>query len=82
MRRDLPSVGTAAHLELLSEYVPDDFINELMPRRRGVGRRCCFSASQTNGGNTIFLRPFAVFGSNSIYPLPGMKPVLAYMSVT
>jgi transposase-like protein DUF772 len=46
MRRDLPAVGTAAHLELLSEYVPDEFINDLLPRHRGVGRRCCFSASQ------------------------------------
>jgi hypothetical protein len=46
MRKDLPAVGTAAHLEVLSEHVPDGFINELLPRRRGVGRRCCFSAAQ------------------------------------
>ena len=46
MRKDLPAVGTAAHLELLSEHVPDEFINHLLPRRRGVGRRCCFSAAQ------------------------------------
>ena len=46
MRTDLPAVGTAELLELLSEYVPDDFINELLPRRWGVGRRCCFSAAQ------------------------------------
>lgn len=46
MRNDLPAVGTAAHLELLSEHVPDAFINELLPRRRGVGRPCSFSAAQ------------------------------------
>lgn len=46
MRKDLPAVGTAVHLELLSGHVPDDFINELLPRRRGVGRRSCFSAAQ------------------------------------
>ena len=46
MRKDLPAVGTAELLELLSDYVPDDFINQLLPRRRGVGRRCCFSAAQ------------------------------------
>ena len=46
MRKDLPAVGTASLLELLSEHVPDELINELLPRHRGVGRRCCFSAAQ------------------------------------
>jgi hypothetical protein len=46
MRKDLPSVGTAELLELISNYVPDDFINQLLPRGRGVGRRSCFSAAQ------------------------------------
>lgn len=46
MRNDLPAVGTAELLELLSAYVPDEFINQLLPRRQGVGRRCCFSAAQ------------------------------------
>jgi hypothetical protein len=46
MRDELPAVGTAKLLDLLSCYVPDDFINQLLPRRRGVGRRCCFSAAQ------------------------------------
>ena len=31
MRKELPAVGTTAHLEVLSEYVPDEFINELIP---------------------------------------------------
>jgi Transposase domain (DUF772) len=46
MRNDLPAVGTAELLELISNHVPDDFINQLLPRRRGVGRRCSFSAAQ------------------------------------
>lgn len=46
MRDELPAVGTAKLLELLSGYVPDGFINQLLPRRRGVGRRSCFSAAQ------------------------------------
>lgn len=46
MRKDLPAVGTAAHLEVLFEHVPDQFINDLLPRRRGAGRRGCFSAAQ------------------------------------
>ena len=46
MREELPAVGTTKLLELLSNYVPDGFINQLLPRRRGVGRRACFSAAQ------------------------------------
>lgn|SRR5215475_1893998 len=46
MRNDLPAVGTAELLRLLSEHIPDEFINQLVPRRRGVGRRKCFSAAQ------------------------------------
>ena len=46
MRKDLPAVGTAELLELLSSHVPDEFINQLLPRSRGTGRRCCFSAAQ------------------------------------
>jgi hypothetical protein len=46
MRKELPAVGTVELLELISDHVPDDFINQLLPRRRGVGRRCCFRAAQ------------------------------------
>lgn len=46
MRNDLPAIGTAELLALLSEQIPDEFINQLLPRRRGVGRRACFSAAQ------------------------------------
>jgi hypothetical protein len=46
MPKHLPAVGTAELLELLSASVPDEFINQLLPRRRGVGRRCAFSTAQ------------------------------------
>lgn len=46
MRNELPAVGTIKLLELLSSYVPDDFINQLLPRHKGAGRRSCFSAAQ------------------------------------
>jgi hypothetical protein len=46
MRDELPAVGTVKLLELLSSFVPDEFINQLLPRRRGVGRRSCYSAAQ------------------------------------
>jgi hypothetical protein len=46
MRHELPAVGTAKLLDLLSSYVPDEFINQLLPRRQGVGRRSCFSSAQ------------------------------------
>ena len=46
MRKDLPAVGTAELLELLSAHVPDHFINQRLPPRRGLGRRCAFSAAQ------------------------------------
>jgi hypothetical protein len=46
MRKHLPAVGTRELLEVLSGYVPDHFINQLLPRRRGAGRRSDFSAAQ------------------------------------
>jgi hypothetical protein len=46
MRKELPAVGTDQLLEVITPEVPDQFINELLPRRKGVGRRCCFSAGQ------------------------------------
>lgn len=42
----LPITGSAALLELLAPHVPDDHINELLPRRRGVGRPSEWSAAQ------------------------------------
>jgi hypothetical protein len=42
----LPPTGTAALLRELSPYVPDDFINQLLPAPRGRGRRHDFSPAQ------------------------------------
>jgi hypothetical protein len=42
----LPITGGADLLELLAPYVPDDHINELLPRHHGRGRRCQWSAAQ------------------------------------
>jgi len=42
----LPITGSAALLDLLAPYVPDDHINELLPRHRGVGRPSQWSAAQ------------------------------------
>ena len=42
----LPPTGTAVLLRQLSPYVPDDFINQLLPRRPGRGRRQVFSPAQ------------------------------------
>ena len=46
MDSNLPATGTAQYLTLLSPYVPDTFINDLMPRHRGRGRRHEFSPAQ------------------------------------
>lgn len=46
MHDELAMTGTAALLEQLTEFVPDDFINELVPAHRGRGRRSQWSSSQ------------------------------------
>jgi hypothetical protein len=46
MDSNLPATGTAQLLSLLSPYVPDTFINELIPRHRGRGRRQQLSSAQ------------------------------------
>jgi hypothetical protein len=46
MDSKLPATGTAQYLTLLSPYVPDTFINDLIPRHRGRGRRQQFSPAQ------------------------------------
>ena len=46
MNSDLPATGTAALLELLDPFIPDDFINERWPRGRTGGRRRDYSAAQ------------------------------------
>jgi hypothetical protein len=42
----LPITGTSALLGLLSGFIPDDFINEVLPRHHGRGRRTQWSAAQ------------------------------------
>ena len=42
----LPITGGAALLELLSPFVPDDQLNDLLPRHRGPGRRSEWSSAQ------------------------------------
>lgn len=46
MDSKLPATGTAEFLKLLSPYVPDTFINDLLPPRRGRGRRRQLSSAQ------------------------------------
>jgi hypothetical protein len=46
MDSKLPATGTAQYLPLASPYGPDSFINDLMPRHRGRGRRQEFSPAQ------------------------------------
>ena len=42
----LPTTGTAALLAQLSAFVPDDFINGLLPPHCGQGRRAGWSSAQ------------------------------------
>jgi hypothetical protein len=42
----LPATGTAKLLAALSPYIPDEFINHLLPGNRRQGRRNYFSAAQ------------------------------------
>ena len=46
MDSKLPATGTAEFLTLLAPYVPDTFINDLMPPHRGRGRRQQLSPAQ------------------------------------
>jgi hypothetical protein len=46
MDANLPATGTAEYLRLLSPYVPDSFINNLLPHRRARGRRPQLSPAQ------------------------------------
>ena len=42
----LPRTGSGALLEKLSPFLDDAFINDLVPRQRGAGRRRAFSSAQ------------------------------------
>lgn len=46
MQTRLPATGTAKLLRVLSRFIPDEFINDLLPGNRRQGRRNYFSAAQ------------------------------------
>ena len=46
MKSQLPQTGTEDFLELLSPFVPDDYLDQRWPRLKTGGRRFGFSASQ------------------------------------
>jgi hypothetical protein len=46
MKSQLPPTGTEDFLELLSPFVPDDYLDQRWPRLKTGGRRYGFSASQ------------------------------------
>jgi hypothetical protein len=46
MKSHLPQTGTEDFLELLSPFVPDDYLDQHWPRLKTGGRRHGFSASQ------------------------------------
>ncbi len=46
MQSPLPATGTAELLDLLARYIPDEFINRLVPGNRLQGRRNYFNAAQ------------------------------------
>ena len=46
MRYPLPATGTVKLLEVISPHIPDEFINSILPKPRGCGRRRAFSAAQ------------------------------------
>lgn len=44
--KPLPVTGTAALLQAISPYIPDDLINSLFPHKAGAGRPRSFCSSQ------------------------------------
>ena len=46
MKTGLGTTGTGALLDELSNFIPDGFINELLPPHRGRGRRPIWSSAQ------------------------------------
>jgi hypothetical protein len=51
----LPPTGTAALLEVISPYIPDDLINSLFAEKAGPGRPSLFSAAQLFRVNLLAL---------------------------
>lgn len=46
MQSPLPATGTAELLDVLAPYIPDEFINRVLPGNRRQGRRNYFNAAQ------------------------------------
>ena len=46
MKSELPQTGTEDFLDLLSPFVPDDYLDQQWPRLKTGGRRHGFSTSQ------------------------------------
>lgn len=46
MKNDLAPTGTATLLEQISDFVPDDFIDKLLPRPSRMGRRRHWTSAQ------------------------------------
>lgn len=46
MRSELATTGSNALLEQLSDFIPDELINELVPVHRGRGRRAHWNSAQ------------------------------------
>jgi len=67
VRSSLPATGTAKLLETLSPYVPDAFINQLLPGNRRQGRRHYFNAASFGG--CICWRRFGFFGTGIVLPM-------------
>ena len=53
MDSKLPATGTAQFLKLLSPYIPDTFINEVVPRHRGRGGRQQLGSAQLYRANLL-----------------------------
>jgi hypothetical protein len=53
--KQLPPTGTAALLEVISPYIPDDLINSLFAEKTGRGRPSLFSAAQLFRVNLLAL---------------------------
>ena len=57
--KPLPPTGTAALLEVISPYIPDDLINSLFAEKTGRGRPPSFSAAQLFRVNLLVLLTLA-----------------------
>jgi hypothetical protein len=69
----LPPVGTAAHLEVLSPFIPDELIGSLLPRRAGAGRRGDWTAAQLFRTTLLLLLTPVRFSNALCHALPEQR---------